>query len=171
VAWFIEAVVRNLNDDVVYIIAGDGKEHQNISVTVANNELQNRVFCLGAVSEKAKEILFCTADIFVQPNIKVKGDMEGFGLVVLEAASYGLVVVASRLEGLKDAIHDGKNGILMKERDAKKYKQEIEYLLMNDEDRRKFGMQARKYVAKHFSWENSARKYMNIFEGLISNSS
>ena len=59
----------------------------------------------------------CTADVFVQPNIKAEGDMEGFRLVVLEAASYGLVVVASRLEGLE-------------ERNANKYKQGIEYFLL-----------------------------------------
>ena len=170
-AWFIEAVVRKLSEDVVYIIVGDGKEKHNIIAAIKKNKLQNRVFFLGAVSEKEKEILFCTADIFVQPNIKAEGDMEGFGLVVLEAASYGLVVIASRLEGLKDAIHDGKNGILVEERNAEEYKQAIECLLANDENRRKFGMQAKKYVDKNFSWKNSAQNYIFILEGLIKNNS
>jgi glycosyltransferase involved in cell wall biosynthesis len=47
------------------------------------------------------------------PNIPVSGDMEGFGLTALEASASGSLVVASDLEGISDAIRDGKNGFLI----------------------------------------------------------
>lgn len=169
VAWFIEEVVGNLCEDLVYIVAGDGKEKKEIIATIRRNKLQNRVLFLGAVSEKEKEILFCTTDIFVQPNIKIKDDIEGFGLVVLEAASYGLVVIASRTEGLRDAVHDRKNGILIEERNAERYRQEIEYFLTNEKDRIEFGLNARKHVQKYFSWKNIALEYITILKYLTKN--
>ena len=51
------------------------------------------------------------------------------GVVVLEAASYGLPVIASDLEGLKDAIIDGENGVLIQEKNKKMYTNKIKYFL------------------------------------------
>lgn len=164
---FLEEVVGNLSKDTIYIIAGQGREEQNIIAAINTHKLQDRVFYLGRVSEKEKELLFCTADIFVQPNIRVDGDLEGFGLVVLEAASYGLPVIASKIEGLKDAIQDGKNGILVEERDSEKYLYEIKKLLENDQAKKQFGIDAKQYVEKYCSWENIAKEYLRVFEGLI----
>ena len=47
------------------------------------------------------------------PNIKVQGDMEGFGIVAIEATSIGLPVIASSIEGIKDAIVDNETGALV----------------------------------------------------------
>jgi len=162
VAWFIEEVVDKSCDSYIYIIAGDGAEKSNIITIIKKNGLQNRVFYIGAVSDKEKDVLYSTADLFIQPNIKVAPDIEGFGLVVLEAASYGLPVVASDIEGLKDAISNGINGILVQERNAAQYKKAIAVFLKNDQYRKQFGARARRYVMKYYSWENIAAKYINI---------
>ena len=166
VAWFIENVVQDLAD-VQFIIAGDGPERQKIIDIIDKYELSGRVFYLGNVSEQIKEMLYCTADLFIQPNIKVKGDMEGFGLVVLEAASYGLPVIASRLEGLQDAIVDGKNGILVDEKNADAYKEKILHLLQDKNMAKEFGRNAREFVSNNFSWEIIARKYYALLQELI----
>jgi glycosyltransferase involved in cell wall biosynthesis len=68
------------------------------------------------------------ADVFVMPNIRVDGDQEGFGIVLLEAGAYNLPVVASNLEGIKDAVLDGKTGRLVPERDADSYLEAIQAL-------------------------------------------
>lgn len=167
VAWFIENVVRDMAPEIQYIIAGDGPEKQKIIDTVNKYQLNDRIFCLGNVVDQAKEILFCTADIFIQPNIRVEGDMEGFGLVVLEAASYGLPVIASKLEGLQDAIEDGKNGILVEEKNAAEYKEKIASFLQNKDRAEEFGRQAREYVANNYSWDIVARKYHALLKELI----
>ena len=167
ISWFIESVMPNISPDIIYIIAGDGPQREEIVHTINNNNLQERIFCIGAITDSVKEILYCTADLFVQPNIRVEGDMEGFGLVVLEAASYGLPVIASDLEGLQDAIKDGENGILVQEKNAILFKNKIELMLQNEEKREQFGIQAREYVTNHFGWGNIAARYIEIFEGLL----
>ena len=166
-AWFIENVMKNLAHDVTYLIAGDGPERQNILNVIQKYNLKDRVFYLGNVTEHVKEMLFCTADLFIQPNIKIEGDMEGFGLVVLEAASYGLPVIASNIEGLQDAIAEGKNGILVQEKNAAEFKEKIEFFLENKHWAEEFGRTAKEFVIKHYSWDIIARKYYTILQKLI----
>jgi phosphatidylinositol alpha-1,6-mannosyltransferase len=166
VAWFIDEVVHRLGQDIHYIIAGDGSEKYSIINAIKKNGLEDRVFYAGAVSEQEKALLFCTADIFVQPNIQITGDMEGFGLVVLEAASYGMVVVAANIEGLKDAIQHGRNGFLVNPHDAEGYRVRINSLLKDREGRVRFGLQAREYVTKHYAWSAIARQYLDTLVGL-----
>lgn len=162
VAWFIGNVVNRLDSDITYIIAGEGREQPAILAAIRANSLQDRVLYVGGVSDREKELLFCTADIFVQPNIKVAGDMEGFGLVVLEAAMHGLVVIASDIEGLKDAIHDGQNGYLVAAGDAGAYRRKIQEVLKNPEGKEAFGRHARDYVRKNHAWPLIAGKYLDV---------
>jgi glycosyltransferase involved in cell wall biosynthesis len=72
---------------------------------------------LGRVDDADREDLLRGVDLFVQPNIPVSGDMEGFGLVTIEAAMRGTPVVAADLEGIKDAVIDGRTGILLPPQD------------------------------------------------------
>jgi glycosyltransferase involved in cell wall biosynthesis len=162
--WFIDYVMPNLPDNIIYIIAGDGPQRKDIEDAVNRNNLQHRIFCLGRITDNEKETLYSTADIFIQPNITVEGDIEGFGLVVLEAASYGLPVIASDLQGLQDAINDGENGFLVPEKDSVLYKEKIIDLLINDAHREKFGIKSREYVNDHFSWEIIAARYLQILQ-------
>ena len=168
VVWFIENVVNRLDADITYIIAGEGREESAILTAIHANNLQDRVLYVGGVSDRDKELLFCAADIFVQPNIKVAGDMEGFGLVVLEAASHGLVVIASRLEGLQDAIVDGENGYLVDSGDAGAYQACIESVLRDSTARAAFGERARNFVIDHYAWPLIAGKYLDTLSAVAS---
>jgi glycosyltransferase involved in cell wall biosynthesis len=168
VAWFIAEVVSHLDDNIIYIIAGEGKERSTIESVIRTNRLEHRVICLGAVTEHEKSLLLSTANIFVQPNISVVDDMEGFGLVVLEAAAYGMTTIATDLEGLKDAIKDGQNGYLIAEADADGYVRKIQSLLGNPELLKTIGFQARNYVSEHNAWSHIASDYLEVLASLIS---
>jgi phosphatidylinositol alpha-1,6-mannosyltransferase len=103
----------------------------------------------------------------VQPNIKIEGDMEGFGISVIEAASCCLPVVASRLEGLQDAIKDGENGFLVESENADAFILRINEILADDVSRIQFGKRARNYVMKNYSWDIIARQYLKEIEAII----
>jgi phosphatidylinositol alpha-1,6-mannosyltransferase len=167
VAWFIENVASQLDPAITYIVAGEGREESCILAAIEDNKLQDRVIYAGSVSDREKQLLYCTADVFIQPNIKVPGDIEGFGLVVLEAASHGLVVIASRLEGLQDAIIEGRNGLLVEPGDAGAYKSAIETILASPEEKAALGQAARDYVTNTFSWHLIARRYLDILTSLV----
>ncbi len=164
VAWFIRTILPTLPDNIIYAVAGDGPDRTNIEAAIRENGMQDRVVLLGYVSDDDRRTLLHSCDLFIQPNIPVEGDMEGFGLVVLEAGSSGIVVVASRLEGLKDAIHDGKNGILVPPEDADAWKETVITLLSDDDKRTAMGRAAHEYITKHFTWDAIAARYVEVIE-------
>lgn len=160
VAWFCEHVMPELPERFIYVVAGDGPDRKNIEETIIRCGLGQRVKVLGYVSDRTRDILFNTCDIFIQPNIKVPGDMEGFGISVIEAASCGIPVIASALEGLKDAVKDGENGFLVDPEDTEGYLRKILELSHSQEYRHRFGTEARKYVIENNSWEKISQMYL-----------
>jgi len=114
--WFVESVMPELvqlDGDIVYLIAGDGPYRDVIENIVISKNLKDNVILLGKVDRNTLRLLYNAADVFVMPNIPVNGDLEGFGIVVLEASSCGVPVVASNIDGIKDAVLNGKSGILV----------------------------------------------------------
>ncbi len=162
VSWFVEHVFNKLDEDITYLVAGDGPDREAIFAAITKYRLHDRVLLLGEVSEYDKELLLCCADLFIQPNIPVEGDMEGFGLVVLEAAAHGCAVVAADLEGLRDAISNGNNGFLVTAGDVEGYCSRIMSLLRDPGETTRAGERAREYVLKHFSWPLIARQYLSL---------
>ena len=160
VAWFCEHVMPNLSENYTYIVAGDGADRKNIEEVIKNKNLSKRIKMLGYVTDEVRNILFNTCDIFVQPNIKVPGDMEGFGISVIEAASCQLPVIAANLEGLKDAIKNGENGFLVESENASTWVEKINELLENNDFRKSFGEKARQYVVENYSWEKISKRYL-----------
>lgn len=167
VAWFVNEVMPILPADVCYLIAGDGKEMSAIKNAIINKNLASRVICLGQVSEKQKQILLSAADIFIQPNIAVEGDMEGFGIVVLEAAILGCFVVASDIEGLKDAICHGKNGLLIPSQDALAYQSALLHLLGDKAALHKRALAAKQYVQTQCTWSSVAATYLLVLQSVL----
>lgn len=168
VAWFIDQVMLKLEKNMIYAVAGDGPDRENIKQAIEKNDLSSRVKILGYVTDEARNILLNTCDLFIQPNIKVPGDMEGFGISVIEAASCKLPVIASKLEGLQDAIKDGQNGFLVDPYDAQSYAAKITELLIDDRFRKEFGEKARQFVINNYSWEKISKKYLEEIEKIIS---
>ncbi|MEV7972706.1 glycosyltransferase family 4 protein [Cellulomonas sp. NPDC089187] len=112
VPWFVDRVLAEL-PAVVYLVAGSGPESDAIAAAAERHGVADRVRLLGSVSDDDRELLMAGADVFIQPNVRVAGDMEGFGLVAVEAAMRGSLVVAADLEGLRDAVVDGETGLLV----------------------------------------------------------
>ncbi len=162
VAWFIEQVLPALPERVIYVVAGDGPDRAHIERAARRSGQAARVRLLGRVSDSDQLLLLRGCDLFIQPNIAVKGDMEGFGLVVLEAGGAGAPVVASRLEGLKDAIDDGENGILVASGDVSAWKATLTRLLADEPARKQLGARARAHVARRHDWDIIARRYVEI---------
>jgi phosphatidylinositol alpha-1,6-mannosyltransferase len=167
VAWFIDNVLPKLPENVIYVVAGDGPDRKNIVNAIEKNNLQSRVKILGYVTDEVRNALLSTCDLFVQPNIKVAGDMEGFGISVIEAACCRIPVLASRLEGLQDAIKDGENGFLLESENTEAWVAKINELLAKNNFRQDFGEKARQYVIENYSWEKISRRYLYEIERIV----
>jgi len=160
VAWFVRNVMPRLDENIIYVVLGDGPDRKNIAKAVEEKKLDGRVKLLGYQPDETRDVCFNTADIFIQPNIRVPGDMEGFGISVLEATTCKLPVVVANTEGLKDAIKDGENGFLVESGNADAWLKTINELLADDDFRKKFGEKARRYTIENYSWEKIAKKYL-----------
>lgn len=154
-AWFIENVLPELPANTHYVIAGDGSERETIMRTTQRVNLKNRVHLLGRVSDADLKILYNTADAFIQPNIVVPGDAEGFGLVVREAASCGLPIIASRIEGLADAVSGGNNGVLVESENAEQWISAVSQQLATPQNKEAI----RSYTISHSKWSDVVRDF------------
>ncbi|MBB4637150.1 glycosyltransferase family 4 protein [Longimicrobium terrae] len=160
--WFTDTVMPRLPRDVVYLITGEGPMTPRIQEAITRNGVQRNVRMLGKVSESMLTTLYGGADLFVMPNIPVKGDMEGFGVVMLEAGLCGMPVVAADLEGISDVIREGENGHLVPSRDAEAFERVIlryraDRALVAEASRR-----AAAYTASHFSWSAIADTFVRL---------
>ena len=167
VAWFVRSVMPKLPMEYVYVIAGNGKDKANIVKAIAEQELSERILMLGYVTDEVRNTLWATCDLFIQPNIKIAGDMEGFGISVIEAGACRLPVLASDLEGLKDAIKDGKNGFLVQPENAQAYIKKITELFANGSPREIFGQAVRDYVVENYQWRRIAQLYLAEIEKIV----
>jgi len=170
VAWFITNVLPRLVEqfpELVYLVVGDGAEKPNIENAIQNAEMQSHVWLLGRVDDDLYQSAYNGSDVFVMPNIVVAGDMEGFGLVVLEAALCELPVVAADLEGIRDAIDDGKNGYLVPTGDSTAFQQRISEILADPKAARRFGHASRQYTLKNYRWPAITKRYIEVYEQIL----
>lgn len=167
VAWFVRNVMPKLSEDFLYVVSGNGPDKENILQAIEENKLRQRVFMLGYVTDEVRNILLNTADLFVQPNIKIVGDMEGFGISVIEAGACGLPVLASRLEGLQDAIKDERNGFLVEHENTQAYVEKINHLFEDPAALHLFGEKACQFVIENYAWKKISQKYLTEIEKVI----
>lgn len=157
VKYLIEAV-RNL--DVKLVIVGEGPLESELKKQAKSQG--NKVVFLGAKSHEQLITIYASADLFIAPSIVANdGDMEGFGLVMLEAMASGLPVIASDSGGISDVIKDGFNGILFEEKNVKQLESKINELLKNDILYKELHIHAQE-VAAQFDYKIIAQKYEKI---------
>jgi phosphatidylinositol alpha-1,6-mannosyltransferase len=196
VAWFLENVMPHLGPDVVYLIAGaappqdrlfrlasrlfppgiarqaelflgTGQDRTRQFRQIHRLNLAKRAFILGRVSFPELVQLNKLCDLFVMPNIRVAGDMEGFGLTALEASACGALVMASDIEGIPDAIADGKNGILVRSGSPSGWIESIEAWLAEPDRQRQVACDFQQYTCRHYSWERMAERYVSVFRKFL----
>jgi glycosyltransferase involved in cell wall biosynthesis len=168
VAWFVQQVLPDLPTDVVYMVIGQGAERDAILAAASAAGVSSRVRLLGHVDDGVLAAAYARADVFVMPNIDIPGDMEGFGLVALEAAAAGVPVVAARLEGITEAVRHGRNGFLLPSRDADAFVGCLKRLLaLPAGQRRTIGERMARYALDTFGWDKTATRYLEVMEAEV----
>ena len=99
------------------------------------------------------------------------GDMEGFGIVALEAAVRGVPVVATGIEGIPDAVVHGWNGFCVDENDDAGMIETILNLTEDPDKLREAGERARIFSQENFAPEKIYSRYEKLFEDLLRSSS
>ena len=150
--WFVSRVMPELPEEYLYLVAGEGPERDAIEKAVMDYDLKHRVFLLGEISHECRTLSYNLADILVMPNITVPRDVEGFGIVAIEAGTCGLPVVASNVQGIRDAVIDGQTGYLVGEKNVAGFIRRITEMDLEKE-------KIRNIVNEAFNWEKLSEKY------------
>jgi glycosyltransferase involved in cell wall biosynthesis len=139
--------------NLTYLIAGDGDDKRRLERKAVSLGIGEQVVFTGRVPEAEKADHYRVADVFVMP-----GRQEGFGFVFLEAMASGIPVVASSLDGSREAVLDGALGELANPDDREALKAAIRRALRRPR-------QVPEGLA-FFSYENFRERLHDIIGGL-----
>lgn len=115
--------------------------------------------------EKLMDQYFPNADIFVLVPPKI----EGFGFVVLEAQSFGIATIVSKVAALGEIVDDGKTGFTIKPGSQKELENALEKLIRNKKLREKMGEESRKRFLDKFDIKKSNGELLKIYREAILN--
>lgn len=154
--------------EVCFVIAGgnpvESLTHRDdvlsdIKAAIAQLRLQDHVRLVGAVSDEQLITVYLLCDVVVLPALAVKDDVEGFGIVLLEAAAAGKPAVATRVGGIPDAVEHGKSGILIEPGDYDGLTAAMIKLLRDDALLSALGDYGLRRVQENFDWIKILKKY------------
>lgn len=151
---------KNLPGAVLWI-AGSGPEGGNLGKLAAELGFGKSVIFFGKVSEARKAELLAKASLMLFPAVR-----EGWGLVVLEANMCGTPVIGYDIPGLRDSIHDGVNGHLVKDGDYGAMAEKAAALLSGRGGLGPLSASSKTY-ASSFRWEKSADEYAALFSEIL----
>ncbi|MBU0612749.1 glycosyltransferase family 4 protein [Patescibacteria group bacterium] len=146
-----------------YIITSNGPYKKDLEIFIDKNHLRNYVTFVGEVSRDQLSSFYRLAEVFVMPTIMLaNSDVEGFGIVYLEANAFGKPVVGYDTGGVGDAIVNRKTGILIEPRNPSEIAKNIIRLFEDTNYANKLGKQGRIRVESEFTWEVRAEKFKDI---------
>ncbi len=140
-------------------IIGDGSERENLEKYIEDNNLKDKVILHGFQNKDYIDKIFKMSAIYVMTSYT-----ESFGIVLIEAMSYGIPCIAfSSAEGACEIINSGENGYLIKNRNFEAMISKIEDLINNEKERKRIGKLACKSIEK-YTCENVSEKWINLIE-------
>lgn len=156
--------------NVHYLIAGLPRRKEFLTQLAHELGVECRVHFLGRVDNATLPALYNACDIFVLTSRKTaEGDVEGYGIAVVEAALCGKPAVVSDNSGLAEAILPGETGLLVPQEDVEATAQAIIALCMDESLRLGMGAKARDRALAVQTWSSRASQYEKVLLDIISN--
>lgn len=162
----VESIIRafslldnSLQRNYAIVIAGNkGNAYEDVKVAIHDCKLEEKVFFLGYVQDDDLKYIYKKARVFVFPSL-----IEGFGLPVLEAMGHGIPVIASDIPVISEVAGDA--AVLVNPHDVTALRDAINKVLLDEELRNSLIIKSLERI-KDFSWENTARKTLEIYRKL-----
>jgi glycosyltransferase involved in cell wall biosynthesis len=149
--------------DVKLLIAGSGKYKNNLISLCRKLGVEKSVKFLGWIDNKKMPGFLQSGDIFVLPTTTY----EGSPVVLLEAASVGLPIIASKISGVDKIVIDKKNGILIPKGNVKALQKEIINLFENPKKMKELSQNSRQHIKENYGWNKIASKFKAVLKDII----
>lgn len=156
-------LVRQAVPNVLYAIVGDGEERPLLQDLVSREGVKEHVQFLGEICDEDLMRCYQQCDLFILPNRQVGQDIEGFGMVLLEAQASGKPVIAGDSGGTSETMRIPETGVVIHcETPGPIARTVIE--LIRDADRRAcMGRAGRSWVVENFDWTALSHQAASLF--------
>lgn len=145
--------------DTVYLIVGAGKERSRLEGLRDQLGLENHIIFVGEVSDQDLLAYYKLGTVFAMISRQPPGshEVEGFGIVYLEANISGLPVVAGNSGGIPDAVLDGETGYLVDPFSSEEVANAIVKLLDNPQLRQEMARKGAERSMQELSWSKAGK--------------
>ena len=147
-------LVREKFPNVKYLIVGNGEEYDSLQQLAIVQGVSKNVIFVGSVADDERAGYYAASDIFLMPNRQIGADVEGFGIVFLEAGAAAKPVIGGRSGGTGEAIQDGVTGIRVDGENVEEIAAVVIDLLTDPTKARAMGERGRQRVETEFTWES-----------------
>ena len=160
-------VMKNLGSDVHLLICGHGEYEKDLKTLARNLGLSERVHFLGKVSYADLPRYLSLAEIFAMPARNRLGglEVEGLGIVYLEASSCSLPVIVGNSGGAPDAVIPGVTGYIVDGNNLEEIERSISELLSNPEQAAQMGIEGRNWIEREWTWDAASAIFLKLFIG------
>lgn len=147
--------------NIHYHIVGIPTEKNVLISRIKDLQIEENVTFYGKVSETEKNVLLLKSDVFIMLSDKTpEGDVEGFGIAIVEANSLGKPSIGSINTGIEDAILNHKSGILVNPKNIEEVNKSVKEIIdFYDE----YSRQAQLW-SQNFSWKKIIKRYIKVIQ-------
>lgn len=157
-------LVRNI-PNLRYVVVGDGPQRKQLQALTSQLRLQEYVQFVGAVDAAVLSVWYEISDVFVltpEPD-SGDGDIEGFGMVYLEASAHAKPVIATNIPGVDEAVADRVSGLLVAPGNHQQLANALRRILEDPQFGHRLGAQGQDRAFHKFDWQPRADAYTSIF--------
>jgi len=149
------------------LFVGSGPREAHLKKLISKFALENDVKLLGRITFDQLPKHFLLGDVFVSPSrSRLAGlEVEGLGIVYLEASSSGLPVIAGNSGGAPDAVLNNKTGIVVDGTDVEEISRACILLLSNPSLAKEYGSAGRIWAVDNWNWNYWGSKFKEVLEG------
>ncbi len=148
--------------NLTYLIIGNGPDLKRLEKLAEKLKVLSNITFIEDVSDNNLPIYYDLADLFIMPARQIGADVEGFGIVYLEANLFGKPVIAGNSGGVAEAVVDKKTGLIINPENVSQISNAILRLFNNPELMNKLGVQGRQRVLTEFRWPIQIEKIKNL---------
>ena len=147
--------------DTHILMVGEGPYRRKLEALTVNLALKNSITFIGRIQYADLPSYICVGDLFAMPSrSRLAGlEVEGLGIVYLEASACGLPVIAGKSGGAPDAVLEGVTGVTVDGRNSSDIARAVIALLDDLDEARAMGARGREWVISNWRWETWAKEF------------
>lgn len=148
--------------NVKYLIVGTGEELAALQQLAEDLHIQDSVVFAGQVVDEERAAYYAACDVFIMPNRQIGADIEGFGMVFLEAGAAGKPVIGGKSGGTGEAIKESVTGLRVNGESIEEIAGSVINLLTDQEKALVMGQCGQQWAETEFAWESIVKRTRQI---------